>query len=162
MIEAVVQTGAFETAYRRAGAGRAVLLLGVENSPHGAALFRELAARFRVIAPVLPGGDGHDGEPSDVMGRWLRGLIDGLGLERPALVADAALGPALVRFAALDPDRADRLALVGPDLGPWQDGPLTDAPALEAVWLVRLQDQDDPTTRAGELAGLFEFLARSI
>jgi hypothetical protein len=120
MIEAVVQTGTLETSYRRAGAGSAVLLLiGPTEAEASDWLFGQLAGRFRIIAPVLPtgldgragantAGDGHELEG------WLRGLIDGLGLERPAMVAGVACGASLLRFMALDPDRVGRVALVHP------------------------------------------------
>jgi pimeloyl-ACP methyl ester carboxylesterase len=116
MIEAVVQTGTFETSYRRAGTGGTVLLLaGTVDA--GDWLFDQLALHFRIVAPVLPmeldsgSGDNMAGSDRGLEG-WLRGLIDGLGLERPAVVAGAARGAGLLRFMALDPDRVRQMVLI--------------------------------------------------
>jgi pimeloyl-ACP methyl ester carboxylesterase len=107
-VEATVQTSSAETRYRRLGRGPTVLLLcagGIEGAA-GALLAASLAERFRVIVPHPPA------EPHPPVTRWLRELIDGLGLDRPRLVADEALGVAALGFALLDPERVDRLALV--------------------------------------------------
>jgi hypothetical protein len=100
-VEAVVQVEGEEIRYRRAGRGPAVLLL--RRNPHGGipsggrlegdSLFRELAEGQRVIAPLSapPGRRG-------AMERWLRGIIEGLGLQAPDLVAEASLAPLLTRF----------------------------------------------------------------
>lgn len=48
------------------------------------------------------------------MTRWIRGLIDGLGLERCALVAEGPFRLPALWFALGDPDRASRLVLVFP------------------------------------------------
>jgi pimeloyl-ACP methyl ester carboxylesterase len=110
MIEAVVQAGPFETPYRRAGTGGTVLLLMADDDPAGRdRLFDQLAGRFRTIAPELP---GELAETPELMAVWLRGLIDGLGLDRPAIVAGPTYAAPLRRFAELDPDRVGRLALV--------------------------------------------------
>jgi pimeloyl-ACP methyl ester carboxylesterase len=118
-IAAVVHTGRHETAYRRAGAGLPVVLLtGAREAELGDWLFGQLARRFRTIAPVLPPGmdpgvGARAGGGPD-LDEWLRGVIDGLGLERPALVGGPAWGFHLLRFQAVDPHRVRRLALVQP------------------------------------------------
>lgn len=115
MIEAVVQIGGVETLYRRAGRGPRVLVLGEPVGPSATVgLFEYLAGHFRTIAPVLggnmdAGGGGREGSPE----LWLRGLVDGLGLERPAIIADEASAHVLLRFAIGDPGRVDRIVLVG-------------------------------------------------
>lgn len=111
-VEAVLQTGATETRYHRAGAGAPLLLLftGAMTDPLGQALFDRLARRFRVIAPVIPAGVGA-GAPVPIA-TWLRDLIDGLGLVRPSVVADEALAGALLGFSLIDPGRIDRVVAV--------------------------------------------------
>lgn len=106
VVLAHVQTGVQETRYRRAGHGRPVLLL--LGAPHGdhEALFTRLAEEFRVFEPeavsVIDDWEG-----------WLRGVIDGLGLVRPALVADlGTLAPAEA-FARQDPDRVGPVLAAG-------------------------------------------------
>lgn len=119
-IEAVVQAGAVETHYRRAGCGAPVLLLfpGGAADPLAALLFDRLARRFRVIAPLPPacvGAGASAGGEATPVSRWLRDLIDGLGMSRPALVADESLGVAALGFSLMDPGRAGALVAVSRD-----------------------------------------------
>ena len=117
VVEAVVWMGGVETPYRRGGDGAFVLLLlpatGVEHD----GLFEALAADFRVIAPLrLPHDDGPprksgSGGPWEA---WLRDLIDGLGLDRPPLVVDAALVKEVARCARVDPGRIRAVIPTGP------------------------------------------------
>ena len=74
IVEAIVQIGAAETPYRRAGRGRATLLLLDTTQPDQERVFRRLAAAGLVIQPlVLP--------DTTAWPRWLRGVVDGLGLD---------------------------------------------------------------------------------
>lgn len=101
-IEAIVQTGETETAYRRAGRGRPVLLLMGASSPEGDEVFRRLAGTALVIEPrAVPA--------PDLWPDWLRGVVDGLGLDRPDLVVSPALSAAAEAFALLDPERVGRV-----------------------------------------------------
>ncbi len=105
VVEAVVQTDGVETPYRRAGRGTVVLLLAAVPG-----LMEGLAAEYRVIEPLR--------RPSDPGGRdwmtWLRGLVDGLGLDRPALVVELA-DSAVVRLrVAAEPDRFGPVVEAGP------------------------------------------------
>jgi hypothetical protein len=104
-VEAVLLSGGLETPYRRAGAGPPILLL--VDSPD---LFEALAGTFRVIQPLRTPGDSHEpGWP-----RWLRDVVDGLGLGRPAVIVDMrSAGPAR-RLATSDPDRIGPVVDAGP------------------------------------------------
>jgi pimeloyl-ACP methyl ester carboxylesterase len=113
MIRAVVHAGGLETSYLRMGHGPTVLVLGVPPEARvtsadtrvALADLSALAESFRVIIPLVPPPEGRrDAE------RWLRDLIDGLGLDRPVLLAPAELAPLLLRMARRDPDR------IGPTL----------------------------------------------
>jgi pimeloyl-ACP methyl ester carboxylesterase len=159
MIEAVVQIGSVETAYRRAGSGRTVLLLVGEGDAAVDWLFEQLAVRFRTIAPLRPGGIDEGGYAT--LDLWLRGLIDGLGLQRPALVAGVADARSLLRFATIDPERVDRIALVvDGETGRGRDSALVDgaAAALHPLLVVTIPGPDDPYARRRAMARLVEFL----
>lgn len=98
-VEAVLQTGAIETRYARAGVGLPILILFPHalTDPLGAQLFAHLAERYRVVAPTIA-----TGVP---LSKWLRELIDGLGLVRPTVIVDEALAGALLGFSLVDPGR---------------------------------------------------------
>lgn len=82
MVHAAVQVGEEVTAYVRAGRGRTVLVVGDGRSGDLPAptLVAALAREFRVVAPAHPVPDNGRGS------RWICGIIEGLGLDRPALV----------------------------------------------------------------------------
>lgn len=81
-MHAAVQVGDEVTAYVRAGRGRTVLVVGDGGSGDlpSLTLVAALAREFRVVAPSHPVPDNGLGS------RWICGIIDGLGLDRPALV----------------------------------------------------------------------------
>lgn len=115
-VHAVVQVGDAVTGYVRMGRGRTVVLVrdGGGRAPPSDPLVERLSELFRVIAPVGP-----DPDAADACG-WLRGIIEGLGLDRPDLVVVGG-GPWVDRFLALHrvhvgraivvPRAADRAAL---------------------------------------------------
>lgn len=110
-VEAVLQTGTIETRYLRAGAGAPMLLLfqGALTDALGAALFTQLATRYRVVAPRVPVGVGGAGMP---FVKWLRELVDGLGLVQPTAIADESLAGALLGFSLVDPGRVRSVVAV--------------------------------------------------
>jgi hypothetical protein len=61
-------------------------------------LFNRLAERFKVVAPVTPA-------PGQPLSKWLREVIDGLGFEKPVVVAEETLVGGLLGFALVDPGR---------------------------------------------------------
>jgi hypothetical protein len=78
--------------YRRAGEGAPILLLRVQPRESDPA-FGQGAERGRVFAPLVA-----PPLQRDRMEAWLLGLIEGLGLRAPGVVADAALAPLLARL----------------------------------------------------------------
>lgn len=107
---AVLRAGQVETHYSRAGSGPSVLLLvarhpEVEESP----LFATLATTFKVIAPHPPARV--QAAARGGVGAWLRDVIDGLGLHRPALVAEQGFAEAALEFAGTDPERLGRIVV---------------------------------------------------
>ena len=118
VIEAVVVAGTMETPYRRAGRGATVLVLGAPG------LFDELTETMRVIEPLLlppaaigavgAGSDDGAGPPEDTAWHeWLQGLVDGLGLDRPAIAVAPELEAVARRAAARDPDRFGPVVAAG-------------------------------------------------
>lgn len=142
----VLRIGTTETLYQRAGQGPPVLLLLHEGATDelGAELFGRLAARFRVIAPVRPAGVE--------ITSWLRDLIEGLGLIRPAIVADEAFGLASLSLSMQEPDRVGAIVVMARASG---DG---------AGFLhVRVDPGGDARTRAASAeAQIVPFLSRGL
>ena len=101
---AVVSAGEVETRYRRTGCGPPVVVLGYEfddedrlPEPLG-----PLAGRFRVIVPDPAGiealAPATSPEPASFPG-WLRGFLEGLGIEGARVVAEAGFDAALQAWA---------------------------------------------------------------
>jgi hypothetical protein len=135
---AVVSAGEVETRYRRTGCGPPVVVLGYEfddedrlPEPLG-----PLAGRFRVIVPDPAGiealAPATSPEPASFPG-WLRGFLEGLGIEGARVVAEAGLDAALARFVALNPGQIDRLLIIG-DTSPASSEPPPVSPGDMAVW----------------------------
>ncbi|MFE2069489.1 alpha/beta fold hydrolase [Streptomyces sp. NPDC059467] len=79
----------------------------------------ELAKEYRVIVPDLPGygrsTKGVDGtDPFGHLADGIRGLLDGLGLDKAHLVGNSYGGACALRLALDTPDRVDRMVLMGP------------------------------------------------
>lgn len=96
IVDAVLVAGTFETPYRRAGRGPSVLLLA-----QGTGLLEALAGELRIFEPLRVPAE--PGAPEWIA--WLHGLLDGLGLERPAVVVDAGGAEPVRQLAAAAPDR---------------------------------------------------------
>lgn len=115
------------------GSGPAVVLLhaGIADRRmwHGHLEWLAAAGR-RAVAPDLPGfGDEPAGPTSPTPWDHVLAVMDGLGIDRAALVGCSFGGDVAVRAAALAPERVSGLMLVSsPALG------LEPSPQLEAVW----------------------------
>lgn len=105
---AVVCAGGEQTEYLRAGSGAVVVLLSREHDgPQTMELIASLSTEFLVIAPKLPrGGD---------FGNWLSGVMDGLGIALTTIAAETAFITDVLRFAAAEDGRVQRVALLHPD-----------------------------------------------
>ena len=107
-----------DIAYRRSGAGPAVLLVhGITNdSQSWEPVLRRLAREHDVIAPDLPGhGDSARQRGDHSLGAHasiLRDLVHAVGIERVTLVGHSLGGGVAMQFAYQFPEMVERLALV--------------------------------------------------
>ena len=106
----------------------------------------QLAARYHVFAPELPGYGESTGEEllEDMLDFTLHGwdVVEALGLTRPHLVGHSMGGMIAAEMAAVAPHDLDRLALVAA-AGLWiEEHPIPDIFALLPGQLVELLFQD--------------------
>jgi len=119
--------------YRRAGAGRPLLLL--RASPDSQPLWSELDAAlvdtFRVLTPEVPAA-GVD------VAAWLRDFLEGIGVERVTIVAGDSLCIAALEMALLGAEQVERMVLVpaGAASGTGLDGTLATSMSGVAVPLL--------------------------
>jgi pimeloyl-ACP methyl ester carboxylesterase len=114
----VIDLHGHDVAYRRAGAGQAIVLL------HGIAgsnttwdeLLPVLARDHDVIAPDLPGHGESGSSAGDysvgAMAATVRDLLLALGVERVTVVGHSLGGGVAMQFAYLFPDFTERLILI--------------------------------------------------
>jgi pimeloyl-ACP methyl ester carboxylesterase len=114
-VEAVVQTGPVETRYSRAGRGAPVLLLLDESAVNAAVsqLLETLVSEFRLLLPALDGAVHTADAEQPGFPEWLRDFMDGLGIDRFAVIATDRYARSLTSFMASDPDRIRHLVLLG-------------------------------------------------
>lgn len=100
IVEAEIRVGTATIRYRRAGTGAPVLLLQQPGSGSGewedgteVDVFVALSQRHRVFQPLTPIPRRRDHAEN-----WLRGVVEGLGLVMPDVVADPGLAPTLARL----------------------------------------------------------------
>ncbi|MFJ4784995.1 alpha/beta fold hydrolase [Streptomyces sp. NPDC088794] len=124
MQEYVLDVSGKEIFVAETGDGPPVVLLhgggpGASGVANYARNIAELAKRYRVIVPDLPGyGRSTKGvdaaDPFGYLADALRGALDRLGLDRAHLVGNSYGGACALRLALDTPDRVDRMVLMGP------------------------------------------------
>jgi pimeloyl-ACP methyl ester carboxylesterase len=140
IVLATVHAGGEEMHYGRLGTGPSLLLVMPEAADSGyrARLVEALSKRFRVYVPPSP-GCGEGGAPAALL---LQRFLDGLGLERVCVVADASCAAEVLWLAQTDPERIERVALVLPEAAdptiPATLPVLGNEPNGSAMLLVRL------------------------
>src|SRR6476661_3462422 len=113
-----IQLHGHNVAFRMAGAGDAIVLI------HGIAgtnavwdeVFPELATRYTVIAPDLPGHGASGVSAGDyslgAMAATVRDLLIALGLERATIIGHSLGGGVAMQFSYLFPEYTERLVLI--------------------------------------------------
>ena len=102
IIEAVVQVGAQETRYLRCGRGDQVIVVLAEDAAERLNMLCHYAQHHRVIAPVPDECPDPNGTAGLTMENWLLGVIDGLGLDQPAIVLAPGLAQVAERLTQAD------------------------------------------------------------
>ncbi|MBK5288305.1 MAG: alpha/beta fold hydrolase [Acidimicrobiia bacterium] len=108
-----------DLAYRRAGRGPTLLLIhGMAGSSRAwRAVMPELADRYDVIAPDLPGHGQSESPGGDYslgnLSATLRDLLVVIGVERATIVGQSLGGGVAMQFVYQHPELAERLVLVG-------------------------------------------------
>lgn len=120
-----VRTDGFRTHYTEAGGDGPVIVAmhgggaGSSGEAGMAPLMRELPERFRVIAPDSVGGfgktDTHAPAPYGLQSRvdHLEATVDALCLDRFTLLGNSQGAWVAARYAALHPDKVERMILIG-------------------------------------------------
>lgn len=137
------QVGDVTMFYREAGAADAPVLLLLHGFPTSSHMFRDLipllAARYRVIAPDLPGfgltqAPARGGYPYsfDALAETLDGFVEALGLERYALYVFDYGAPIGFRLAVRHPERVT--AIVTQNGNAYEEGFSGEWEPWQAYW----------------------------
>ncbi len=110
--------------YQLEGAGAVVMVLKGGHCSRETRLSQERLAEagFTVLTPSRPGYDATPadlGESAAEAARVLAALLDHLNILRISLIGISAAGPTALTFAALYPDRVDKLVLESAQAWPW-------------------------------------------
>jgi 4,5:9,10-diseco-3-hydroxy-5,9,17-trioxoandrosta-1(10),2-diene-4-oate hydrolase len=124
LIEQTVNVAGKPIFVAESGSGPSVVMLhGGGPGASGVSNYRrnidELAQRFRVIVPDMPGygrsAKGVDqSDPFGYLAHMIRGLLDELGIATAHLIGNSYGGAAALRLALDTPHRVDKLVLMGP------------------------------------------------
>ncbi len=122
-----LDVGGVQTAVIESGEGPPLLVLhgGIEcGAAMWAPVFARLAERHRVVAPDIPGLGESAPVPRldvDAFDRWLTGIVEQTGLERPTVVAHSLIGSLAARVAIRGSVPIDRLVVyAAPAVGPYR------------------------------------------
>ena len=145
MTERTMRVNGKEIFVAETGTGAPVVLLhgggpgasGVSNYSRN---IEALAQNFRVLVPDMPGygrsAKGVDrNDPFGYLADHIRGMLDELGIERAHLVGNSYGGSCALRLALDNPQRVDRLVLMGPGgVGTTRGLPTTGLKSLLAYY----------------------------
>ncbi|WP_200826792.1 alpha/beta fold hydrolase [Marinobacterium lutimaris] len=143
MVEAdrkYVQAAGHETAYFECGQGAPLLLLhgsgpGVSGWTNWSGVMDQLAENFHVIVPDIAGfgfTEFKDGTEYDIK-FWVNHLVefmDALGIDRASLVGNSFGGAVGLGLALFNPERLDKLVLLGTPAGTF-----VQTKGLAGAWL---------------------------
>jgi len=125
MSSAALSVGEVETTYRRAGCGAPVVLLGLRADTESSLVAR-LTRPERARRALVPDGTTltalatHPSPGESTFAVWLSGFLQGLGLDRPDVVAAAPFQDELARYATRHPGELGMVLIVD-DGGPSEE-----------------------------------------
>jgi pimeloyl-ACP methyl ester carboxylesterase len=137
------KVGDVEVFYREAGAADAPVILLLHGFPTSSHMFRnlipQLADRYRVIAPDLPGFGQTKAPPRgaftytfDALAEVIGGFVDAIGLSRYALYIFDYGAPTGLRLAVKDPERIT--AIISQNGNAYLDGFSDEWGPWQAYW----------------------------
>lgn len=153
--------GRVESAVAVAGQGPPVVYLHGAGGPAWDGFLDDLAERFTVYAPSLPGTEGDPDAVRELRGLWELVLhyyevFDRLGLDSPAVIGHSFGGMLAAEIAATNPGRVSRLVLIS-SIGLWrEDEPVRDWMGLSPEDLAQLVFFEPEGPLAAELNALPE------
>lgn len=153
--------GRVESSVEIGGDGPPVVFLHGAGGPGWDGFLDDLAQRFTVYAPSLPGTEGDPDAVRELRGLWELVLhyyevFDELGLSSPALIGHSFGGMVAAEVAATNPGRASRLVLIS-SIGLWrQEEPVRDWMGMGEEELARLVFHDPDGPVAAEFARMPE------
>jgi 3-oxoadipate enol-lactonase len=145
--------GGKELWYEESGSGPALVLIheGVADSTMWDDLVDELARERRVIRYDLPGYGRSPLPPGPFSHiRDLAALLEGLGVDRAAIVGVSVGGRIALDYTLVHPDRVAALVLTAPGLPGWD-------------WseeMARVDEQEEALVEAGDVEGAAELAVR--
>jgi pimeloyl-ACP methyl ester carboxylesterase len=152
-VRATVHAGRIRMDYWHAGRGSPLLLLRGRDDGEAAPRtpwLSTLTRSFRVLAPDLLASTGAEARPA--VATCLRGFLDGLGLERVAVVTDGSTAAEVLWLALSEPERVDRIVIVIPeDADPeCPDGLAAERfeQSRQPILIVRMNPPDAPASAA--------------
>ena len=153
--------GRVESVVAVGGDGPPVVFLHGAGGPAWDGFLDDLAGRFTVYAPSLPGTEGDPDAVREIRGLWELVLhyyevFDHLDLDAPAVIGHSFGGMVAAEIAATNPARVGRLVLIS-SIGLWRpEEPVRDWMGLSPEDLGELVFFEPDGPLAAELTGLPE------
>jgi hypothetical protein len=91
-LRTVVQVDGAETPYSCHGRGRPAVVVAATEADRQR-LVALLVGEYRIIEPELPALSGSQEDMATLLGQWLLGVVEGLGLQAPTILLAPGFAP---------------------------------------------------------------------